>query len=246
MSSLLLYRALPFACTTAPNLATADPKEVVAFSVASEFYLDFGGSVTLDSFFAGYFSPIANGGYIASVQTATGQGTGLSAGLALVGGTPAALAVQGRRRSHFVRLATPATSRWWRVVLTPAGATSVGVIAAGLAVQPAFGHEWGAGRQPVDLSTVSQLRGGGFGIERGARMSAWRFSCGDLTDAETQTLWAMAEEVGESAPVVVCEDPDYTAGLNERLHYGLFDSPEAYERQVPGATRWSFRVRQWV
>lgn len=242
MSSLLLYRALPFTCSTSANLATPDPKEVFSYGAPTAIHLDFGFAVTLDSVFAGYFLPAQNGAYIGEVGTETGIDVGIVQ--RYVGG--AALARVGRRQSSFARFA-PASSRYWRVAVYAAVyPVNFGVIAAGLANQPAYGHEWGSGRQPIDMSSVTALRGGGFGIERGARMSAWRFTCGDLTDAETQSLWAMVEEVGESAPVVTVEDPDYTNGLNERLHYGLFDSPEAYERQAIGANRWSFRVREWV
>lgn len=34
--------------------------------------------------------------------------------------------------------------------------------------------------------------------------------------------------------------------FNERLHYGLFDRPEAFERLIPGASRWAFRVQEWL
>jgi hypothetical protein len=59
-------------------------------------------------------------------------------------------------------------------------------------------------------------------------------------------LWRIAEEVGIGSPAVVVEDPDATAGLNERLNYGLFNRPEAYERQSPGQNAWSFTLNRWV
>lgn len=256
MSSLLIVKALPVAAVqqqystaqSLANLLTPDPKEVWAGTGGVGTYVfdvDMGAAVSIDFFFFGFLSSAQ--AYFHSVQTATGMGSGLGAilGTRFAGG---ALPVKGRRIHNPIWLSAPATSRYWRFMGTfpDAAAIHFGILGLGKAIQPAFGREWGSGRQPLDMSSVSGLRGGGFSIERGARKAAFQFTCGDLTDAETEELWEMAEDVGESAPVIVCEDPDKTAGLNERLHYGLFDRPEAYERQLPGLTRWSFRLRGWV
>lgn len=252
MSSLLLFPMIfpavvtPSSGTGGANLLTPSPKEIWAGSAGAGTYnfdIDMGSTQTLDSFFAGYLS--VAGPYISAVSTATGMGTGLAA-KALQVGAAAPFAIAGRRIHHFARLQAPAASRYWRVAITSPASFSMGILALGLAIQPLFGREWGSGRIPVDLSGVTELRDGGFGIERGARKSGFQFTCGDLSDSEVQALWLMAEEVGISSPVVVCEDPDYSAGINERLHYGLFVQPEAYERQYPGNSRWAFRVRQWV
>jgi hypothetical protein len=258
MSSLLMFKPIfPVAIkklsggAEQPNLMTPDPKEVSSINsnAAWSFYLDYGAPVTLDTWLAGYFTPIETGGHINNVQTTTAyDDTGL-AGVPSVPDSGDVLTVTGRRRVSFWRALAPTTSRYWRIRIsqtTASAVTNFGLLLGGLAIQPAWGHEWGAGRQPLDMSNVAPLRGGGFGIERGARKSAWQFTCGDLTDAEVQALHAMAEDIGISSPVVVCEDPDMTDGLNERLHYGLFDRPEAYVRESPGQTRWSFRVQEWV
>ena len=123
---------------------------------------------------------------------------------------------------------------------------SIGVLLVGLAFQPAHNQEWGAGRQPIDTGVKDPLLGGGFGILEGARKARYRWTLGDLTEAEADALYGLALDQGETSPLLVVEDPDATMGLNERLHYGLFDGFEAYERANPSQTRWGLSVTQWV
>jgi hypothetical protein len=255
MSSLLLVKPLTALAVSNPNAngdptpaLTPDPKEVVvaAGSVGVVLVrLDYGADFQMDSFFCGFWS---------SHMSLVGLTTGTSA----QGGPVTAQAninpalsdyASPRRRHGFLRLGAPITARWVQFALTRDGTgidANAGIFVSGLAVQPAFGREWGSGRQVVDMSSVTPLRGGGFGIDRGARKPAWLFTCGDLQDAEVPALWNVAEDLGESAPVLACEDPDITNGLNERLHYGLFTNPEAYSREAVGVTKWSFRIVDWV
>lgn len=263
MSSLKLFAPLwPTAAkknggTDAPNLLTPDPKEIELLPTGgvTTWYLDFGVAVTLDSLALIGLTPVNPLGTtprVSFVGTITDiAGSGLT--LMNIGGNdadfiPGSSGGWPARRRKIFKTWAPATSRYWAIAIgnNSGVAGGIGVMAMGLAIQPAWGHEWGSGRLPEDRSQVTPLRGGGFGIERGARMASWRFTCGDLTDDETQGLYLMAEEIGISAPVVAVEDPDYTSGLNDRIHYGLFDRLESYERQIPGATRWAFQVREWA
>jgi hypothetical protein len=53
--------------------------------------------------------------------------------------------------------------------------------------------------------------------------------------------------VGKHGSILVVEDPDQAAtGLNERVHWGLFDKLESYERIAPGATKWTLRIEDWA
>ena len=242
MASLTLMRAL-FATTTSTgleNLATPDPKEIAAPSSGASIGLDLGASFEVDTIFVGHIVTAAT-----TVAIYTGASLGATTTLQ---STPTLGPSTARRRHGFVKLGAPVSSRYWTLVFgSPAASATVGIAALGKSVQPAFGHEWGSGRLIRDMSQVTALRGGGFGIERGARAPGWQFTAGDLSDAEVVSLWDMVQEVGESAPVVVCEDPALAQpSLNEALHYGLFDRPEAYSREAPGLNRWSFRVKDWV
>lgn len=253
MASLLIIKPQPivqlvetsFNYSTA-NVLTPDPKEVMGFAAGVGVYafnVDFGVPVTIDSVFLGFLGP--NNGYIYNVYTATGMGSGISAALPAVGDGGGIGSRTRPYKHHFVRLNAPATSRYWQVSFYTETGNTLGIFAMGQAIQPLWGREWGSGRVVDDRSSVSPLMGGGYGIERGARVPQWQFRCGDLTDAEVQDLWVVADDVGISSPVLVIEDPDFTAGFMERVHWGLFDRPEAYERESPGRNQWSFRVREW-
>jgi hypothetical protein len=252
MSSLLMYRAIPLAAVTnqfstgTTNLLTPDPKEVCSLNGGAGVYsfdIDAGAAVTIDSFFAGFFG--VAGPYVGGVWTGTGMGTGLVE-QGIIYPWAALHSEQGNRRTHgFQRIVAPATSRYWQIKLAAPASTTLGVLGLGRALQPFYGREWGSGRSVRDMSDVTELRGGGFGIDRGARVPGLQFTLGDLSDAELVKAWDIVEEVGGSAPIVVCEDPDRTNGLNERFHWGLFDRPEAYERAGTFQNRWSFRVKGW-
>lgn len=243
MANLIMARAIfapsivGSAGTGAGNLLTPDPKEVAGHSASVTYDIDFGSANAFNAFLVGFI-----GGTVTSVtlQTATGLGTGLA------NTTVLSMGPVGARRRHAVAFVGPFTSRYWRYTVA-GGPFTIGIMAFGAFLQPAWGHEWGSGRIAVDRSDKTPLKGGGWGIERGARVPGWQFTAGDLNDAEVASLWDIVQEVGESAPVIVCEDPGAAQpALNEGLHYGLFDRPEAYERQAPNLNRWSFRVLGWI
>lgn len=251
MSSLLFLKPEPISSLVGGtyaglnNLLTPDPKEVASNNNGGGGFsidIDLGVAVNVDTIYLGFTSATVT--LVNAVQTGTGMGTGLVSRAMLVGGTAMPAAV-GKRLHVLTRLTATYSSRYWRISISQSGNSTIGVLALGAAIQPAFGHEWGSGRVPDDRSAVTALRGGGYGIERGARVPVWKFTVGDLTDAETTSLWLMADDVGNSSPIMVCEDPDYTAGLQERIHWGLLDRPEAYERDSPGRNRWSFTLREW-
>lgn len=246
MASLTIARArFAVAVTqtgTGPdNLRTPDPKEVwQGATAANSIYFDMGEAVEADTFFVGSILPNADN-LTVEVSSATSLGAG-GVGLGSMSPGP----VTAKRRHAFLKRA-PVTSRYWAINFNSTAPSGFGVFAIGKSVQPAYGHEWGSGRTVDDRSDVSALRGGGYGIERGARVPGWQFNCGDLSDAEVASLWDIVAEVGGSAPVVVAEDPSASQpALNNSLHYGLIDRPEAYTREAPFLNSWSFRIRGWV
>lgn len=224
------------------NLLTPDPKEVAGHTTAAEIYFDMGASVTIDTAFLGFLG--GPGGTTATLKTATSLAGAGAVDVATLTVAP----TTERRRHGFAKLGSPVTSRYFGIAIGPIGsAFTVGIFALAKAIQPVWGHDWGSGRFIDDRSEVEGLRGGGFGIERGARVPGWEFTVSELDDTELASLWDLVQEVGKSAPVVVAEDPSLTGvALNRALHYGLFDRPEAYTRETPGQNRWSFRVLGWV
>jgi hypothetical protein len=220
------------------NLMTQDPKEAYSSGAAADMDFDFGASVTVDTLFVGFLS--ADAFTTINVTPSTGLGTGIGTANSLTIGPSTAI-----RRHAFLKVGSPITSRYFRVSFVGAGFT-VGIVALGKAIQPTWGHEWGSGRGIDDRSFVDTLIGGGFGVQKNAIVPNWRFTVGDLTDAELDSLWDLAVDVGGAGPVLVVEDPSAASTpLNKGLHYGLFEKPEAYERLMPGCSKWSFQVQEW-
>jgi hypothetical protein len=255
VSNMILYkRLIPTAAaaslgTGAANLLTADPKEVLAYTgtgAQNLIDIDLGSAQSIDSLLLGYFS--WSGGADPAVSLWRGTATYTDT-LVVSGSALAPSSVSSPLRRHFFhRFSSPQTARYIRFAPTTVNAITyqIGIVAIGLAFQPTYNREWGSGRRIIDTGTKEALLGGGFGIGEGARKSAFRWTFGDLTDAEVASLFDLGLDRGETRPIVVVEDPDVTSGLNERIHYGLFERLEPYERQNVSQTRWSLEVQQWV
>lgn len=246
---LAMIRPLPFTisgsfgATNTQNLLTPDPKEVATFVTGATrtVDIDLGAAVSVDSFYAGF----VGGG---ATQLRMRGGLAAANEFLIVNAVVPQSSTRVVPDIHLPYVAdAPVTARYLRFEITP-GATdaTVGVIAAGLSVQPTWGHEFGAGRPIEDTGTAERLFSGGFGIYEGVRVGGYQWSFGDLSDAEVQALYALANDRGMTRSVLVIEDPTQSAGLNERVHWSLFDRLEAYERQVPGASRYAFKVRDWA
>jgi hypothetical protein len=245
MSNMIIVKPLAISTATAPgssgalNILTPDPKEVVVGGGAGTYFMniDMGSSVTIDTVFLGGLS---SGTYLSALRSATGMGTGT---VSLYSpGAPTVAAPYG-----FKKLAAPVASRYFQVDFgNPSAAPMAGVLVLGLAFQPTFNREWGSGRPIIDTGAKEPLLGGGFGIGEGARKGGFRWTFGDLTDAEIETLYDLAKDRGETRSILVCEDPDDTTNLGKRLHYGLFDRLEVFERANPSQTRWSMSMTEWV
>lgn len=254
MSNLILLRPLTpsvFAFssgTLGDNVRTPDPKEAWASTAAGtgcNFDFDFGANVSIDSAFIGFIG----GASTPAVTWTSGAGayTTVTNQNNVTAFAPTSSA-SPLRRHGFWRLGAPVNHRYHRLNFSPnvVATVTIGIIIFGLALETTYNREWGSGRTVIDTGAKERLLGGGFGIGGGARKVGFRWTWGDLTDAEVEALLDLALNVGETDPILICEDAAATTGLNERLHYGLFDRFEPYERQNPNLTRWSLSLEQWV
>lgn len=226
------------------NLTTNDPKQVVVLAAGGgSVSLDFGAAVTLDSVFVGFTNGAPGAVELYSNTGAGGAGSVLRVASTLVRAADA----KSVRSSILLRIA-PLASRYWTLLASNATAANmtIGRLAAGLAFEASWDREWGSGRRPIDTAKVQALLGGGFGVQPGARKAAYSWTFGDLTDAEVEQLWGIVYRVGQSSPLIVNEQDGSTTGANEKLHYGLFQRFEAFERRDPNATKWSLEIEEWI
>jgi hypothetical protein len=252
MANILIMRPLPFTVvgvshgTGGINLTTQDPKEVWSGNAGADnqITIDLGTNLLFDTIMLGFATVTATGG---APTWRAQSGFGGTGDLSWTAHTPIISAgAIGPRYHALLRRPAPVDHRFIRIDVYSPTTPTVGIIAVGLPFQPTYNQEWGGGRQIIDTGAKERLLGGGFGIGDGARKAGYRWTLGDLSDAETHTLYGLALSRGDTQPLVVVEDPDQTAGLNERIHYGLFDKLEAYERRNPSQTRWSLSIEQWV
>lgn len=240
--SPLTIAALSGAGTGLTNLLTASPKEAwVANQFSLSVDIDMGAAVSVDSFFLGHTNATSSATWI--IYSATGLGTGLTQIKASAAMRAADSIGPGHHAFH--RLATPVTSRYFRLTLTQTGASFLyaGILIVGQAFEKY--RELGGGRLPVDTGPRQSLSDGGFGVGAGAFKAQFNFSFIDLTDTDVKQLWAIVGQVGLRKPVLVVEDAALAIGQNEAIHYGVFERFEPYARSDPAATRWAFSHEEW-
>jgi len=251
MGRLRIVKPIPYTVTGgvmvgAQRVATPSPKEA-AIAVGSYgnndilVGLDFGADVQIDTLIVGY---IVNSLPLLEIRYGATTGVG-----GVIANVSAALGDGLPPYFYLVTLPTPVLARYIEIRPAPGTTTApyftVGVVAAGLAVMPFYGREWGAGRTIDDASNVERLFGGGFGIDQGAITTGYQWTCGDLQPEEVVSLYRIARSVGVSRSILVIEDDDAPA-VGERIHWGLFRKLEAYERLDPSNTRWSFQIWDWA
>lgn len=254
MSNMVIVAPLAWAAqsvnvgTGVDFVATPDPKEAWVSGGASTtatFELDLGSAQQFDSIFVGFVAgPAAPTFTLKSGVAASTETTHFTAQSVYA---PSSLS-SPLRRHLFRRLAAPVTHRYVQFAFAPGAAVvaSIGVIAVGLAFQPTYNREKGGGRRPIDTRRVERLASGGFGSGPGVTKRGFRWTLGDLSDAELDQLEWLALDRGNADPVIVVEDPDLTTGLNERICYGVFDQFEFYERGDPSKHRWGLGAEEWV
>lgn len=254
MKNLLILQPTPIVSVTASrgsgaaNLLTPDPREVWMDSGTgtATLVLDFGQPRVINTIFLGHLLPP----HVDATWSITG---GLIDSTSLLISPVSSLRVpdvtwRSPALSHAFWTGAAVRVRYIRLSVTqPAGSAplSAGVLIAGYALQPAWNHEWGSGRRPIDTNPAVALPDGGFSGVEGVRKSAWFWTLGDLADDELDALWEIALDRGESRPLLVVEDPDRTAGLRRRLHYGIFRQFREFERLTRNRTRWELRIEDW-
>ncbi|MBA2717739.1 MAG: hypothetical protein H0U52_00660 [Chloroflexi bacterium] len=249
MGKLMILRPYGLAASSVPanaNLSrvlTPDPKEAVFLTAGTHnINFDIGSVANVDTVFLGFT------GSAAWSITYSVDGVNYSQWP----GNPALRSdlvspyLWSPVRHALAVLANPVLARYVTISATVAADFPIGLVVIGAKVQSFWGHEWGAGRPIEDTGTAERLFGGGFGINEGARVSGYQWTFGDLTDQEMLDLFALAKDRGTTRPVLVVEDPDQTVGLHERIHWGLLDRLDAYERTHLSNTRWNMRIRDWA
>lgn len=228
--------------TDVARVATPDPKEVAVSTGAGvrTIDLDLGSEQVVGAVYIG-------GANMGTTFAVTGGGTGDAYTTIPLGN----IYVAAKRRAvsprqYLLIIDPPQPLRYIRLSATLANGNAVGIACALERFTPTWGQEWGAGRPLSDASSMAKNRAGGFGGELGVISPGYSFTLGDLTDDETEILFDIVRQVGESRPVVIVEQPDLTENLDARLHYGLIQRIEPYERQRLNIVRWGFRIEDWL
>lgn len=223
------------------RLATPDPREATtrAGSSASRTVdIDLGSVQAIDSFFLGYVIASAFPDITVNYGIA-----GYFDGSFTVSAAPGGLGVF---RHYFSQLSAPVNARYIRfTIAAPAGWTA-GVVNVGKSFTARWGTEYGGGRYVGDTGSATRLQGGGFAISQGVTYGGYQWTFGDLSVDETEALYLIQRRLGSTKTVLVVEDPDVSASLNERLHWGLMTKFSAYERLDPINTKWEMTVEDWL
>lgn len=229
--------------TNVSNLLTADPKEAATITsgTTGTVDIDLGSNQSIDSALAGFLSS-----NITNLTVTYGTVTPTDSTLAAAFGGQSSVLKAPTFHRPFVANAS-VTARYLRFsIVSPTSAGTVGVLAVGLSVPITWGHELGGGRPIEDTGNAERLLSGGFGIYDGVRVGGYQWTFGDLFDTEVEALYGLSRDLGQTRSVLVIEDPTQSSGLNERTHWGLFDRLETYERGLPGASKYAFKVRDWA
>ena len=158
----------------------------------------------------------------------------------------------GRLR-HALWAGVAVSARWLLVYITQPNLTpafiSLGQLLVGARWEPAtlFGNfELGAARSIDDRSVKRSLPGGETHAERGARVPGFSAVWSNISHAEMRVLWAILADLGESAPLLIVEDPTATAGQNEAMHYGMIERIETIERTQADKNRLELSIREML
>lgn len=250
MSGVLIIKPLAIAAvpivtgTGQANLLSADPNEawIAASSASLTIDVDMGSVVSIDSFYLGYTNASAAATWTIASGTELGSGLTTQKASTLM----RAIDSEGPRHHCFARLDAPIAARYWRFTLVQSGGAPlyIGAMALGLAFEKF--REYGDDRTTVDTGTREDLPGGGFGIGEGVVKSLFAFSFVDLTEAEANQLWSIKKDRGLTRPVVVVENTDLTTGMNDAIHYGVFERFQARGRVSPRYRRWAGSILDWA
>ncbi|MCX7284413.1 MAG: hypothetical protein NTX28_10270 [Novosphingobium sp.] len=256
MGNILMLRPESFQAiavsrgTGSANLLTIDPREVwidSAVGSAVEFDIDFGEVRAVDTVFLGALVQA----HAEASWTITGGVASYNAMTVKAAGTLRVPERAGRvqRGSHAFWHGDDVLVRFLRISVTqPVGqpVLAIGVLMAGQSFVPAWNMEWGGGRAVRDTGSVTRLPSGSVAAVEGARYGSFKWTLSDLTDEETDYLFELQLDRGETRPLLVVEDPDQTPGLLGRIHYGQLTGIRHFERRNPKQTRWEFQIDSLV
>lgn len=229
----------------AANLLTPDPKEAwqAAAVGTNTIDLDLGAVTALDTIFFGFTNASATAVWTVATMT-DALGTGLTV---IQPAITLALAGKAVRPHALALLAATIETRYLRLIVTQgAGAAEplfAGIALVGLRLE--LPYEYRSGRRPIDTGKRIERDGGGFGVYRGARKAAYRWTFSDMSDSSVEDVWQIAIALGETAPLLGIEGHE-GAPLNSEVHYGLFERFEPYERADAADTRWGLSITEWI
>jgi hypothetical protein len=238
------------------NIFDPQPKTVMQTNVqasGSFFYqidFDFGVDRSIDVIAVLFCNASAAAGF--QLNSATfAQGIGLLATGNFVSETFGVTPTVNTTRRHALWAGTARIMRYLRIIITePAGAANrtirIGNLVVGARLPLAFNFEPGSGRKMEDQSIIRSLPAGETAIERGGRTPLFRATWSNIYDAEMRSLWSLLNDVGTSAPLLIVEDPDATAGQNERIHYGLLTGLDFTERSQEDKQRIDLTIREMI
>lgn len=236
--------------TGGANLTSFDPKEVwtdAAVGSAATIDLDLGAVKSIDTIaLVAIYGPVAG-----ATWTITGGPAGYADAVIKASSALRAIDAAGQvpSVSHALWTGAAVNVRYLRISVTqPAGnpALSIGRAICGAGFVPVWNKEWGAGRGVIDTGISTRLPSGGFAIVAGAKLGTYKWTFGDLSEAEYEALYALQSDAGETGPVLVVEDPAATTAQRNRIHYGLLRSLRPFERRNPRQTRWELNMEEWV
>ncbi|PZQ20457.1 MAG: hypothetical protein DI569_15430 [Sphingopyxis macrogoltabida] len=256
MANILIVEPTPIAAiatsrgTGAANLLTGDPREIWLDSEVGSVAvidIDLGVERIIDTIFLGCLFGAAD----AATWWIKGGLAGYEDDTIL---DTSALRVperDWRRRtmSHALWFGPEQLLRYIRIgVEQPAGADplAIGALIVGDGFVPKYNKEWGSGRAVKDMSTVTRLASGGVAVVEGGRYASYSWTLGDLSEEETDRLFELQLAVGESRPLLVVENPDRTAGLRNRIHYGTLTGLRSYDRRNAVQTSWQLAIDGWA
>lgn len=235
----------------AAQLLDAQPRVIWRASapLAVVIDIDLGKDQSVDTVFLGFTNASASSVWVINMASEA-EGTAYfsnSASIAKDATFLAAEANSGVERPHAFWTGPARTARHIRLTLSGGGQIfEAGVVMVGRAFVPRYNIEWGAGRGVTDLSQINTLRGGTADVLQDAIIPTYRFTLGDLEDAEVRALWKTIKAHGRSKPLLVVENPGLSEGLQEAIHYGALRDIAEYERLNPLKSRWEFTIQQWV
>lgn len=151
----------------------------------------------------------------------------------------------GRGPSIYIAADAPIVARYLSIgVHKPNGALlEVGNVVIGKAFRPAFGREIGEGRTSLDTGFRGRLDDGSLSTVEGPLISGFKWTFGDLSDAERKQLLGIIRRRKTTRPIIVVEDAD--AITAESIRYATFVDLEQYVRLDPRKTRWALTAEDW-